>query len=109
MFLWDKLPFLLIIIILLLCFVMPFFARWKPVVCPYLTVVTVIIVFVISVVLTFRVAGGEVIHYHAGDWPPPWGIEIFIDELRRPIDRSHSSCLLASQKMLYIIKVSAVR
>ncbi len=81
MFMWDILPFFLIIIILLLSFIMPFFARWKPVVCPYLTVITVIIVFVISAVLTFRVAGGEVIHYHVGGWAPPWGIEIFIDEL----------------------------
>lgn len=81
MHLWDTLPFLLIIISLLSAFVMAVFARWKREACPYLTLISVAFSFLISCVLVYRVAGGEIIHYHVSDWLPPWGIELFIDEL----------------------------
>ncbi len=80
-YLWETLPFLLILVILLACFIMPLFARWKKEVAPYITLVTIVITFGISIVLAYRVAGGEVISYAVAGWPPPWGIEILIDEL----------------------------
>ncbi|MBI1385731.1 MAG: monovalent cation/H+ antiporter subunit D family protein [Rhizobiales bacterium] len=36
---------------------------------------------VMAFLLLGKVAGGEVISYHLGGWPPPWGIEYRIDRL----------------------------
>ncbi len=80
-YLWRELPFILIVVILLACFVMPVFARWKREYAPPLTIVTLVITFFMCCVLAYRVAGGELIHYPVGGWNPPWGIEIFIDEV----------------------------
>ncbi|RJX28842.1 MAG: monovalent cation/H+ antiporter subunit D family protein [Dethiobacter sp.] len=81
MHLWKTMPFLLIILSLLPAFVMAIFARWKREVCPYLAIGSIAFSFAVSCLLAFRVMGGETIHYHVSDWLPPWGIEIFIDEL----------------------------
>ncbi|MDO9536079.1 MAG: proton-conducting transporter membrane subunit [Bacillota bacterium] len=81
MHLWDTMPFLLIIFTVLTAFITPMFARWKRSVCPYITIVAVTVTFIISCILAYRVFGGEIMHYHVGNWPPPWGIEIFVDEL----------------------------
>lgn len=35
----------------------------------------------VAVVLMSQVWGGHTISYHMGGWPPPWGIEVVIDEL----------------------------
>jgi len=37
--------------------------------------------FAVAVALTMQVWGGGTISYHMGGWPPPWGIEVRIDEL----------------------------
>ena len=37
--------------------------------------------FVVACVLLGQVWGGNTISYHMGGWPPPWGIEVVIDEL----------------------------
>jgi len=80
-YLSAKLPFLVILFVLFICFIMPVFARWKKEVTPYLTLFAIGVAFAISLVLAYRVAGGEIIRYHVSDWRPPWGIEILIDEL----------------------------
>jgi len=36
---------------------------------------------VVSLALLKQVWGGNEISYHMGGWPPPWGIEVVIDEL----------------------------
>ncbi len=77
----EMLPFLLILLPLCICFVMPMFARWKSEVCPYLALGATVLALIMSVMLTVQVAGGELLSYAAGGWLPPWGIEIFIDEL----------------------------
>ncbi len=94
MHLWDTLPFLLIIFSLLCAFVSPIFARWKREVCPYLAIFSISVSFVNSCILAYRVAGGEIIHYHVSNWLPPWGIEIFIDELAAMMLLLLSGCCL---------------
>ncbi len=81
MYLWENMPFFLIIGSLIGAFVMAMFARWKREWCPYLTIISVGFSFALSCILVSRVAGGEIIHYFAGGWRPPWGIEMMIDEL----------------------------
>ena len=36
---------------------------------------------IMGVSLLLTVSGGEVLSYHLGDWPPPWGIELKVDML----------------------------
>ena len=81
MYLWENMPFFLVIGSLIGAFGMAFFARWKREWCPYLTILSVAFSFVLSCILAYRVAGGEIVHYYAGGWRPPWGIEMMIDEL----------------------------
>ncbi|MGI6308075.1 MAG: complex I subunit 5 family protein [Dethiobacteria bacterium] len=81
MYLWENMPFFLVIGSLIGAFGMAFFARWKKEWCPYLTIISVGFSFILSCILAYRVAGGEIIHYYAGGWRPPWGIEMMIDEL----------------------------
>ncbi|NMB40645.1 MAG: monovalent cation/H+ antiporter subunit D family protein [Firmicutes bacterium] len=81
MHLWENMPFFLVIGSLVGAFVMAMFARWKKEWCPYLTIISVGFSFILSCIIMSRVAGGEIIHYYAGGWRPPWGIEMMIDEL----------------------------
>ena len=99
----DSMPFLLIIFSLLCAFISPIFARWKRKVCPYLAIFSIAISFLNSCALAYRVAGGEIIRYHVSDWPPPWGIEICIDELSAMMLRLLSGCCLLIS--IYSIKM----
>jgi multicomponent Na+:H+ antiporter subunit D len=81
MYLWENMPFILVIGSLTGAFTMALFARWKKEWCPYLTIISVGFSFIFSCILAYRVAGGEIIHYYASGWRPPWGIEMMIDEL----------------------------
>lgn len=48
----------------------------------YLTAITVMATTVISFALLAQVmTSGEIIRYHIGGWPPPWGIEYAVDYL----------------------------
>jgi len=94
MHLWKVTPFLLIILSLLPSFVMAMFARWKRSVCPYLAVGSIGFSFILSCVLAYRVMGGEIIHFPVGGWPPPWGIEIFVDELAATMLLLLTGCFL---------------
>lgn len=81
MYLWENMPFFLVIGSLIGAFIMAAFARWKKEWCPYLTIISVSFSFILSSILAFRVAGGEIINYYASGWNPPWGIEMMVDEL----------------------------
>ncbi|HAP31669.1 MAG TPA: monovalent cation/H+ antiporter subunit D family protein [Firmicutes bacterium] len=74
-------PFSMIIIPLLFAFVLAIFARWKRELCAYLVGAAIAFAFIVSCILAGRVFRGEIIRYHVGGWPPPWGIELVIDEL----------------------------
>ncbi len=81
MLLGENLPFLLIIGCLLASFIMPIFARWKKEICAPFAVIVSFLAFAVSLVMSWRVAKGDVMSYGAGGWEPPWGIEIFVDSV----------------------------
>ena len=81
MYLWENMPFFLVIGSLIGAFIMAAFARWKKEWCPYLAIISIAFSFILSCLLVWRVAGGEIIYYYASGWSPPWGIEMMIDEL----------------------------
>ena len=81
MYLWENMPFFLVIGSLIGAFIMAAFARWKKEWCPYLAIISIGFSFILSCLLVWRVAGGEIIYYYASGWSPPWGIEMMIDEL----------------------------
>lgn len=81
LFPWHKLPFILILAGLLPAFTMPVFARWKRDYCaPYAVLVSGLL-FSISLYLLGQVLRQGSIHFYAGGWEPPWGIEIAFEPL----------------------------
>ena len=57
MYLWENIPFFLVIGSLIGAFVMAMFARWKKEWCPYLTIISVGFSFILSCIILYLMAG----------------------------------------------------
>lgn len=75
------LPVMAIAILLLASFIMPLLRRRARVVALPLTLSALGAVFAISLYLIYFVETGGPFSYYVGGWPPPWGVELYIDHL----------------------------
>jgi len=78
----DQLPILILAVPLLTSFAITIFARKSPILAFSLLLAAIGTSFACSVgVLRQLLETGATIHYHVGNWQPPYGIELVIDHL----------------------------
>jgi multicomponent Na+:H+ antiporter subunit D len=77
----DQLPVLTILIPLVFAFITPLLGWWKGRFCYPWVLLSLSLCMICSVFVLFRVINTGAIHYHLGNWTPPWGIEYVIDHL----------------------------
>lgn len=75
------LPVLLIVILFGASFAIPLLDRYQKKFVLSLAVTSLAAIFVASFYLIFVVSGKGPFYYHLGGWPPPWGIELYVDSL----------------------------
>ncbi|MDQ7793753.1 MAG: proton-conducting transporter membrane subunit [bacterium] len=75
----KHLPVLLTVMPLAGAFLVPVFGRSGR--GHRMALVTVAVTLLAAVTMLGITAGGEVLRYRVGDWPPPWGIELRVDAL----------------------------
>lgn len=74
-------PILIVIIPLAAATLTPFIGRWRKKACSYWAILAAFISLIMCGVLIVKVYQSGPISYHLGGWAPPYGIEIFFDEL----------------------------
>ncbi len=75
------LPVLLIVLLLGASYGVPLLDRYRKNLAFPLTITSLAAVFVFSLYLIFLVGRKGPFFYHLGGWPPPWGIELYVDFL----------------------------
>jgi len=76
-----QLPVLIVVQLLLGSFLMPIVGRFRNQLIPYISLFLMALANVFSIILLIRVVREGNIHYHLGNWAPPWGIELVADLL----------------------------
>jgi multicomponent Na+:H+ antiporter subunit D len=74
-------PVLVVVIPLIFAFLALLFGWWRKGLCYPITLVAVSISFLASLCTLHTVITTGTIHYHLGNWAPPWGIEYVVDHL----------------------------
>lgn len=77
----QEFPILTVIIPLITAFLIPLIGLWKKRYCCYISFLSILSIFIISVSLLNSVVDSGTIHYHLGGWEPPYGIEYVVDSL----------------------------
>ncbi|RLI91656.1 MAG: hypothetical protein DRO89_03505, partial [Candidatus Altiarchaeales archaeon] len=77
----QNFPVFVVIIPLITAFLIPLMGMWKKKYCPYVSIFSILSIFIISVSLLNSVIASGTIHYYLGGWEPPWGIEYVVDPL----------------------------
>ncbi len=75
------LPVISIALLLLASFVMPLLRRGARAAALPFTLSVLGAVFTVSLYLIYLVESRGAFSYHVGGWPPPWGVELYIDHL----------------------------
>ena len=76
-----QIPVLLIVFLFLGAFLLPIIGRFRNRIIPHIAIVLTGFGVVASIILLYWVVREGNIHYHVGNWPPPWGIELVVDLL----------------------------
>jgi multicomponent Na+:H+ antiporter subunit D len=74
-------PVLIVVIPLIFAFLTLLFGSWRKGLCYPITLVSLSISFLSSLHTLNTVITSGTIHYHLGNWEPPWGIEYVVDHL----------------------------
>jgi len=90
-------PILVVVVPLAGAAFTPLLALWRKKACMLFATAVILLTTVISGFLMVRVLIDGPVSYHLGGWPPPWGIEIFLDQL------SAGAFVIASLSLLIII------
>ena len=77
----QNLPVLIVIIPLITAFLMPIIGLFKIRYCFYTSLISISITLLIGILILNSVINDGTIHYHIGNWEPPYGIEYVIDYL----------------------------
>jgi len=77
----THLPVLVVVVPLFFAYLMPLFARWRKKWCLPVTLGAITFSLFSSLYMAQQVMASGPFHYRMGDWPPPWGIEFYIDHL----------------------------
>lgn len=77
----EHLPVLIIALLLGTSFLLPLLARWGKNYMFPLTAFSMSAALVLSLYLVYHVGQGGAFSYYLGGWPPPWGIELYVDSL----------------------------
>ncbi|MDY6843585.1 MAG: monovalent cation/H+ antiporter subunit D family protein [Thermodesulfobacteriota bacterium] len=72
-------PILIVVIPLIFSFLTLLLGWWKKVFCYSITLIALILSSLASLFTLYTVITTGTIHYHLGNWAPPWGIEYVID------------------------------
>jgi len=75
------LPAISVAVLLGAAFTVPLLGRWKKEYALPVTLASLLSVFIISLYLLYLVVQQGPFSYYVGNWPPPWGIELYIDYL----------------------------
>jgi multicomponent Na+:H+ antiporter subunit D len=74
-------PVLIVVIPLIFAFLTVIFGLWKKTLCYPLVIIALSLCVLSTLVTLNTVMKTGTIHYHLGNWNPPWGIEYVIDYL----------------------------
>lgn len=77
----THLPALVIVVPLFFAYLMPLFARWREGWSTVAALGVLAFSFAGSLVMAWQVMTYGPFSYQMGNWPPPWGIELYIDYL----------------------------
>jgi multicomponent Na+:H+ antiporter subunit D len=77
----HHLPALAIVVPLVIAYLMPLFDRWRRGWCTPAALAALGFSFAASLVMAWQVMTHGPFSYQMGNWPPPWGIELYIDYL----------------------------
>ncbi len=77
----DHVPVLIIVLVLGASFIIPLLARWRKRFIFGAAVAPLLAAFVLSLYLVYQVGRQGAFSYYVGGWPPPWGIELYVDYL----------------------------
>ncbi|HDH27746.1 MAG TPA: monovalent cation/H+ antiporter subunit D family protein [Euryarchaeota archaeon] len=81
MILSSHFPVLIVVAPLFAAYLMPLCWRWKRGLTKPIAVTALTLSFLMALNMAFQVLRSGPISYHAGNWQPPWGIEIYVDYL----------------------------
>ena len=76
-----QIPMFIVAVPLLFSFIAPLLGLWRKSLCYYWTVLALLLCTLASIDTLIAVLGQGPIRYRLGNWPPPFGIEYFIDYL----------------------------
>ena len=74
-----QIPILIVVIPLIFSFFTLLLGWWRKVFCYLITLIALILSSLASLFTLYTVITTGTIHYHLGNWAPPWGIEYVID------------------------------
>lgn len=77
----QNFPIFVVIIPLITAFFIPLIGSWRKKYSFYISILSILSIFIISIFLLNSVITSGTIHYYIGGWEPPWGIEYVIDSL----------------------------
>jgi multicomponent Na+:H+ antiporter subunit D len=75
----EQIPILIVIIPLISSFLCPLIGLWRKEACHGWVVFALSLSVLASIHTLLSVIGSGSVHYHLGNWNPPWGIECVID------------------------------
>jgi multicomponent Na+:H+ antiporter subunit D len=74
-------PALVVVVPLIFAFLTLLFGWWRKGLCYPLVLIALIVSLLASIHALYTVITTGTIHYHLGNWEPPWGIEYVVDHL----------------------------
>ena len=77
----QNFPILVVILPLITAFLIPLIGWWRKKYCLYISILSILSVFIISIYLLNSVMASGVVCYDLGGWEPPYGIEYVVDLL----------------------------
>jgi len=77
----NHLPALVIVLPLVFAFLLPLFDRWRRGWCTPAALGVLAFSFAASLAMAWQVVSEGPFYYQMGNWPPPWGIELYVDYL----------------------------
>jgi multicomponent Na+:H+ antiporter subunit D len=107
------LPALAIVTPLFIAYLMPLFARWRKNWCMPAALGVLALVFFATIFMARQVMVSGPFYYRMGNWPPPWGIELYVDYLAAFVSIALTGVgflilLFGSKDLLHELKESVI-